>query len=548
MSPSPHRVAPQLRTPFLCFLLSVCLLALAACGDGGPNGDDSAATSADGAAQTAEPLEPLKLEPCTFDGLEENLECGRMEVWEDPAAQSGRKIELNVVRIPALSDTPQPDAIFLFAGGPGDAAASDPAAVANFQKAFRRDRDIVLVDQRGTGGSNPLRCKTPGDMDDVQGFFEEYLPQEVVDACRRELETQADLTLYTTSIAMDDVDQVREALGYDKIDLVGGSYGTRAAQVYMKRHPEHVRAAVLQGVAGMEQYLPSYHAPDAQGALDLIFEACDKQPSCAEAFPNLRTEFQETLARLNAEPARVEIPHPETGKPVVVTVSGEALAEGFRFLNYSPSTAITLPLAIHMAYEGDYELPTRLVLRWQQQIRQIIAFGMHLSVVCAEDRPFYTEEEAARRAEGSFLGDLRVRQIIRACDAWPKGEIPEGFHAPVTADAPTLLITGTYDPVTPPYWGERVAAELPHHLHVNIPDGHHGMDGLANPDCLEKLMLDFVDRGSVEGLDTSCVDTMKRPDFLTDPEVLRQGLAQAFGDGGEEGGEPAAGEEERDAA
>jgi len=497
-----------------------------------------AACSSPSPPAVEEPPSQLTLAPCTFPGLDEELQCGKLAVWENREARSGRKIELNVVVAPATGENPAPDPVFYFEGGPGGAAADQPAGLAQALASVRQRRDLVMVDQRGTGASHPLDCPIPGGPDDIQGYFGDYMPVDVMTACRDELSKDADLALYTTSIAMDDIEEVRQALGYGKINLLGGSYGTRAAQVYMRRHPDSVRTAILEGVAGMEQYLPMYHAPDAQRALDLIFAACEAEAGCAAAFPRLREEFAAVIERLEAAPARVEIPHPTTGAPVEITFSREALAEGFRFLNYAPATAVTLPLAIHLAYEGDYRLPARLVLLWQMQIRSILSFGMHLSVICAEDIPFFTAEEAAAKAEGTFLGDFRVRQARAACAVWPRGEIPADYHEAVTVAVPTLVLTGEYDPVTPPYWGEEVAAHLPDHLHLNLADGHHSYSGLSNQECLEDLQLRFLEQGSLDGLDATCIETMKRGPFLTDPAQIDALLAQFDG-----GGQPAQEEE-----
>lgn len=474
-----------------------------------------------------EEISKLELAPCSFDGLDEELRCGKLSVYEDREARSGRKIELNVVVAPALGESPEPDPVFYFEGGPGGAATANAAGLAQGLRSLREKRDLVMVDQRGTGGSHDLDCDVPGSPEDPQGYFEEYFPAEVVRTCRQKLEADADLTLYTTSIAMDDIDEVRRALGYQQINLVGGSYGTRAAQVYMRRHPETARSAILMGVAAMDQHIPFYHAPDAQQAMDLLLDACLEDEACGAAFPDVRTELTEVIERLKAEPATVEIPHPVTGEPVAITLSRESFAEGLRFLSYTGFTSVTVPLVIHQAHEGSFEAIAPMLMTWHKLIREIISFGMHLSVVCAEDRPFVTPEQAQELAAGTYLGDYRAQQIIDACELWPRGEIPAGYHDPVTVDVPTLLISGALDPVTPPKWAEEVDANLPSSLHVVVAHGHHSPEGgLTHPECIDAIIGDFLDRGSVEGLDTSCVETMKRGPFFTDPAALEALLAQ----------------------
>lgn len=235
----------------------VVLLTAAACGPSGPT------PSSPAIAVSARPAARERLTPCAIEGVAEPLLCGTYAVWENRATRQGRKIDLHIVVVPSLAKDPALDPLFTFAGGPGDAASNGAAGWAR-DREIRAQRDIVMVDQRGTGSSHRLDCKVPRDPGDVQAYFEPSLPAAEVKRCRAELDAIADLTQYTTSVAADDLDEVRAWLGYDKINLQGGSYGTRAAQVYLRRHGDHVRTATLIGVAGMEQYLPLFHARDGK--------------------------------------------------------------------------------------------------------------------------------------------------------------------------------------------------------------------------------------------------------------------------------------------
>lgn len=474
----------------------------------------------------------LPLEPCVIEGLEGEALCGTYPVWEDRQARAGHKIPIRVIVLPALGPDPAPDPLFLFAGGPGESIAGG-AGVWGLPifNPLRERRDVVLVDQRGTGGSHLLQCRLPGSDEDVAGYFEDFLDAGVAEACRRELEERADLSLYTTSIAMDDVDEVREWLGYERINLSGGSYGTRAAQVYMRRHPESVRSAILLGVTALRQHLPLYHARDGREALDGILQLCARDEACNAAFPKIAAEHREVLRRLDQEPARAMIPHPETGEPVEVTIRRPFFAEQIRFMAYTAQRSTVIPLIIHRAYEGDFTPFARISMLFEPLIRQELAFGMFLSVTCAEDIPFMEPEEIEAAVAGTYLGDYRVRMQQEACEHWVRGEIPAGFHDPVLSDAPVLLVSGPYDPVTPPSWAEEVAEHLPNGHHLVIPQGHHGPFGLSNLDCFVQLQADFLDRGSAQGLDTSCVETMERPPFVTSMEELEALISQAQAEG-----------------
>jgi pimeloyl-ACP methyl ester carboxylesterase len=465
------------------------------------------APAAEGAAGTRAAV----LAPCP-DAPE--LRCGTIEVLEDRSKPDGRRIGIHVVVAPALSDTPRPDPLFFFAGGPGDSATSNAAGAVPEFADIRRERDLVFVDQRGTGKSNRLDCDSPGSAEDPRGYFEEHYNEEMVRRCRETLEARADLRMYTTSIAMDDVDEVRKRLGYDQINLFGGSYGTRAAQVYMRRHTEHVRSAILLGTAGMRQHLPLYHARDAQAAMDGLLAACAQDKACKKAFPRVRKELDTVIARLARAPARVKIEDPKTGGTIEVPLTRGVFAENLRFSTYSPNGGVAAPLLIHRAHAGDFTPFARITLATEPWLREALAWGMHLSVTCSEDVPFFPADIEPLVAN-TYLGDYRARLQQRACALWPRGEIPAGYHEPVAVPVPTLLISGALDPVTPPRWAEETVQHLPKSRHVVLAEGHHGFGGLSNGECMAGIIAKFLETADVQGLDTACVAGMKRPPFLT---------------------------------
>jgi pimeloyl-ACP methyl ester carboxylesterase len=506
--------------------LAVALLPalFAACASSSPS--DPSTPSSPSPAQPAAGRAQLK--PCRVEGSTEELRCGTYSVWENRETRSGRKIELGIIVIPALSPTPAPDPVFLFAGGPGDAATNGAAGTAS-DRQLRASRDIVMVDQRGTGRSHRLSCQVPRDPANVQGYFEPTLPPDAMRECRAELEKNADLTQYTTSIAADDVDEVRQWLGYDKINVFGGSYGTRAAQVYMRRHGDHVRTAVLLGTAGMNQYLPLNHARDGKHALDLLFARCAADPACAKAFPDLAAEHERVLAGLDRERGRATVKSPQGGKPAPVTIPRDIFAEQIRFTMYNAATASATPYIIHRAAQGDFDPFARLTMVWEPAFRRILAWGMHLSVTCAEDVPFMTKTAIDQAIEGTYLRGYRVLQQVAACREWPRGAIPQDFHKPIVSDIPTLIISGPYDPVTPPRWAEQVLPHLARAKHVLIPEGHHGPGGLTSPECFTGMLQTFFDRGSTDGLDTSCVSAMKRPPFITDAPGFEKVMKEVGG-------------------
>jgi pimeloyl-ACP methyl ester carboxylesterase len=436
------------------------------------------------------------------------LRFGTYTVYEDRDTRAGRTIDLEVFVLPATGPEPKPDPIFRLAGGPGLAATASFRSIIGSW--MNEDRDIVLVSQRGTGRSNGLDCDVVGNDDDLRSSLEVLFRPERFEPCRDELSERADLTKYTTPIAMDDLNEVRAALGYDRINLVGGSYGTRAALVYLRRHPETVRSAILMGVAPVSFTNPLYHAREGQRALDMIFAECAADPDCHEAFPDLEHEFRVVLERLADGPADVTVRHPRTGAPVPLKLSRDAFAGALRLLMYHDNRDV--PLLIHRAFKGDYDAFATRGLMSNRAIRGQLAFGMLLCVTCSEDIPRIDPDDIPRLTEGTFLGDGRVRRQMAVCDVWPRGDVPADYGDPVRADVPVLLLSGKYDPVTPPHWGEEAARHLPASLHLVVPTTH----SFGSP-CIDRIMREFLDRGTVEGLDTSCVEHMRRPRFTLPP-------------------------------
>ena len=461
-----------------------------------------------------------RLKPCKLpgEGKPADAFCGIHEVWENRAAKSGRRIGLKVIVLPALSSSPKPDPIFLLAGGPGQAATTTAPGSAGEDR-LRRDRDLVFVDQRGTGEPDKLACELGGHEDDLQSYLGEMFPVAAVQECRDRLAKKYDLTLYTTDLAMDDLDEVRAWLGYGKINLSGGSYGTRAAQVYLRRHPESVRSVVLDGAVPMDETLPITHAAAGQRSLDLLTEWCEKDAACHGRFPRFRQEFQAVMDRLRREPAAVEVEHPRTGKPARVTVAWNVVADGVRWALYSPESSALLPLMIHQAAAGDFKLLAQASVNSRLGAIDGITMGLFFSVTCAEDIPFIDPAQIPARTANTFLGDYRVAQQTAACGVWPRARIEPSHREPIRSDVPVLVVNGERDPVTPPDFGPRVTRAMTRAVRVVIPWGSHG----GSEPCRDKIEADFIEKGSGEGLDLSCVKRIELLPFVLEPPKERKG-------------------------
>lgn len=456
----------------------------------------------------------IALEPCrTPDGNTEGL-CGKYEVFENRQTQSGRKIALNIMVLPAISDKPAGDPWFPLAGGPGQSAV-EAYPLAGFTAKVRQQRDVVLVDQRGTGASNPLPCELR-DSNYIQSKISVDMPVERVRACRTELEKKADLAQYTTSIFVDDLDEVRQAMGYDKINVFGGSYGTMSALVYLRRHGDHVRSITLEGVAPPQYIIPLPFSRTIQNSVDQLIARCAADEACHKNFPDLKKEFQAVLDQLDKSPAHFELGNPSGEKQPVVLTRGMFVAN-LRPLLYIPELLSAFPYMVHRAYQGDWSIYGGAVVQVRSAIDKQIDRGMALSVVCAEDIPGLSEAAIRRETAGTYLGDFQVRIYQKACDEWPRGAIPKDFHAAIRSAVPALLISGALDPATPPEASAQAARDLSSSKVVIVKGGTHG----TGSPCIDGLISQFVAQGSATGLDASCADQIHPPPFLT-PSQLDQ--------------------------
>lgn len=482
----------MLRRTFIYPLLALGLL-LVACATGE-------------AADVRQPTIPL--EDCRLPGGI-NAQCGELAVFEDRAAATGRQLPLRIVVLPATgsSSVVEDDPLFLLAGGPGQAATEAyPNAVFLFEE-INRTRDIVLVDQRGTGEANGFACENmedeelPADMPD-----EEVLG--LLDDCRAALAERADLSQYTTDAFVADLDEVRAALDYDRINLYGASYGTRAALTYMRRFPERVRSAVLDAVAGPELILFMHMPRDGQRSLDLLFDRCEADVGCRAAFPDVRAEYDALLTRLE-QPQPITVADPLTNEPIAFDLTRDRLSQFIFNSLYSAEFQSLLPLSIHHAHEtGDY---TPLLIQGLAISEGTGLYpGLLYAVACSEDAPLIDAEEAeALQLETSFGPTAERFQAI--CANWPRAEIATDFREPLRSDIPTLLLSGEFDPVTPPEYAEQVAAGLGNSRHLILPGHGHGVIGAG---CMPRVVAAFLRTADPSGLDVTCLEELQPPPFF----------------------------------
>jgi pimeloyl-ACP methyl ester carboxylesterase len=455
----------------------------------------------------------LQLTPCALPDTTEQARCGALEVWENREARSGRRIPIKVVVFPARTAAPAPDPLFVLAGGPGQSAIEFAGILLRDVGFALARRDVVFVDQRGTGGSNPLQCSLGETFNDIVQSVAIGVDADLaaVETCRRELERRADLRLYTTPIAMEDLDEVRAALGYERINLFGASYGTRAALVYMRQHPGRVRSAILRAVAPVGLKLPLTVVSDSERALNRLLGACDADPACRRAYPMLEQSLKRALERLRRGPVVVATTDPRTGTEHEVQVNEQVFGTTLFFLLFASEWASSIPRVVHAAARGDYQ-PLAEVLPLNVITAVPVHWGMRRSVLCSEDVALTTEAEVRRASEESMIVDNSNVGLLASCRLWPAGTLPPGYFDPVRTDAPILAISGVEDPVLPPHRAEAALPALPNAIHIVVPGTAHGPNF---PGCVRGLAAAFLDTPSARKLDLECVRDIRRPPFVT---------------------------------
>jgi pimeloyl-ACP methyl ester carboxylesterase len=458
----------------------------------------------------------VSLEPCQLEHPARLMvvaaECGVLHVLENPKARHGRRIALRIARVRAVNRRSVPDPLFLIAGGPGASAIDMYASVTAAFARIHLDRDIVLLDQRGTGQSNALSCAF--DDEELMNAAPEVLAAETR-RCLTELGSHADVRYYTTSLAVQDLDQVRAALGYELINLYGASYGTRVAQHYLRRFPQRTRALILDGVVPPGLALGPSLALDAEKALLAILARCAAERQCHERFGDPALTYRALRNALQTRPVPVTLADPTTGERQHIEFSLMHLATVLRLAIYTPDQAALLPLALDRAQKlGDYVPLAGQFLMMSHAYEDLLAYGMHNTVVCTEDVPFYPPPERVDRValEHTFLGAVQLDALRSLCELWPRGPIDSNLHEPLNSNVPVLLLSGGNDPVTPPGYAEQARKGLENSLHIVLKDLGHGQ--IVAP-CMDNVLAQFLARGTTKGLDVSCTHRVRAMPFFT---------------------------------
>lgn len=444
---------------------------------------------------------------CRIEGIPNELQCGSVKRALDPARPDGPQIDVHYLVVPAMARNKQPDPVVVFAGGPGQSAITLAPVMMSRLSRLNNRRDLVFIDQRGTGKSAPLQCADDSRLP-LSQVVDEAASLRRLDQCREQLQKlpYGDLRFFSTTIAMQDFDAVRAELGAERWNVIGGSYGTRAALEYQRQFPQHVRRTVIDGVAPPDLVLPESLSTDVQAALDAEFAACEAEPACAKRYPQLRQQWEQVLGSL---PRTVTVRHPLTNESATFSLTRTTLLRAIRGPLYVPSMTSILPAAIQSAAKGQFDFLAGLGGSMATNKATRLAMGMHFSVICAEDAHRLGKSGEAPARD---MGRIDAELYERVCRDWPRAEVPAAFYQVPPAQTPVLLLSGGADPVTPPRHADRMAQALGAKTqHIVVPQAGHGVMGLG---CMSDVLYRFIDAKTDAAAlpqDAACATRIPRP-------------------------------------
>ena len=448
----------------------------------------------------------LTLDNCHLGEIRSQVKCGKLEVPENYQQPDGDKIAINFAVLPAIDDSEYKAPLMFLAGGPGQAAVELATGLNHVFREVRKTRDIILVDQRGTGESSALSCDFEA-VDNVYSSLPDALEPQEVKECVAQF--KGDVTQYNSENAIRDFDAIRAALGHEKLNIYGGSYGTRAGLVFMRMFPESLESVVLDSVGPIEVPIGMFGQSGAR-SFELLLENCKNSESCHKAFPNLAEEFQAVKARLAKDVAIIDILHPRLGTPTKLVIDDTKFTGNLRFQLYGMEGRSMVPLVIHQAFLGNYQPLIGLMARTEDE--QLVYTGLLFNIVCNEDIPRVSEADRAADASNNFDGEDSHSAWDMVCPFFPEYRPSEDFYQSVTADIPTLILSGNLDPVTPPSNGEYSAKSLPNSHHIIVENASHTV---AMSTCASDIINEFLTSKTPKALDESCLKDIPQETFMT---------------------------------
>lgn len=457
----------------------------------------------------------LQLSDCHLKGIKAQVQCGSLQVPVNYQQAEGDQLAINFAVLPAIDNSDNKAPLMFLAGGPGQSAVELAAMIRRMFNEVRKTHDIILVDQRGTGKSSPLQCE---EFDQSEQSPYSIIPKdfkgEDITECLEQF--SVDLSQFTSENAIRDFDAVRQALGHQQIHLYGGSYGTRAALVYQRMFPQSLRSVVLDSVGPIEVPIGLFGQSSAR-SFNLLVENCMANSACKTAYPNLAQEYQSLIERLAKAPVEQEIIHPRLGEKTTFKLTKDKLVGQIRMQLYGLGGRSLVPLVIHQAYLGNYRPIIGLISQSDVENSNAMYIGLTFNIVCNEDVPKFTPEAIINDGKNNFGGDGKGADNSHhawniACPLWPTYSVDESFYQPVTAQIPTLILSGNLDPVTPPSNGEHSAATLPNSRHIIVKSAAHIVAGNG---CASDVISEFIETLDLDALDASCLEELPEETFMT---------------------------------
>ena len=448
----------------------------------------------------------LTLEPCFVKGIKTQVQCGKITVPENWQHNSEKTLDIHVIRIKAVAATAKKDPLFLLMGGPGQASSELAGGLSQIFSAAQKDRDLVLIDQRGTGKSSPLTCD-----DDDADMYGDISSDFAIDDVKTCLATYRDIDLaqYNTNNAILDFEAVRKALGYEQINLYGISYGSRAAMVYMRDKPEALRSVILDGVVP-PQVVVGPMGEQAARAFDILIKQCSDNEACAAKYPTLYNDYQAIRAQLENQVIETTIDHPITDKKITLRIDSKKFIGTLRGQMYGRDARLMIPYIISEFAKQNYK-PFVGLMSLNEDAASKMYIGLTFNILCNEALPRATANLLAKERSNTFSGRHTLETFTNVCQYWPKFTPPANFADKIVSDIPTMLLSGELDPVTPPAWAEIALQGLSNHQHYIAKKAGHG---LVTQTCAAKMVSQFIANVSFDDVSDSCLDEQPTPGFL----------------------------------
>lgn len=468
--------------------------------------------------------------PCMFDippGLVEgqHVECGYVTVPEEHSNPDGGTIRLAVAIFKSQAAFPLPDPLVLAQGGPGGSTIETYALMLAMNERFPSNRDIVLFDQRGTLYSQPsLTCQEVFDLtletidEDIPDDQSMQMYNDALFACRERLVQEGvNLSAYDSLENAADIDDLRIALGYEQINLYGVSYGTLMALHTMRHHPAGLRSVVLDAVVPPQTNFLVEAPQSLDRGFTTFFDACAADHRCNSAYPDLERVFFEQVERLNEQPVTIPVTDPDTGKTYQAFLDGASLHDGLLQMLYSTEVLPVLPRMIYEVRDDRYDALARILS--MLIFDRSISYGMYYSIVCSEDADFEVDDLPLDDVRPSLAENEKqdAANLLDICERWNVEPLGPSVDEPVVSEIPTLILSGRFDPITPPAFGETAAETLVQGYPYTFAHTGHGA-AFTGP-CADQVMQDFLDTPTVPP-DASCMALHPYPDFLVPSSLL----------------------------